>query len=370
VGGALRQVGGWFASALATVREFFNTPNRAETPPLIDAKTPAAGPEPLFGVSQAVADTKPVALDRISMPERRGTLTDAGAPLLLLAAIGVGAAIVIGVIFAVDAAGGDGASPGIVGDVTETPRTTLIPAASKTPQTGEASPTRSPSPTPSASPSATPSPTPAPATPPLPQGDVAAALWANTADSWWFGELTGDVARYEEGQVVPLMIQWEGAAWETYWVRITYDCSAPGALGAIDYLSGVQGWGADIVYADYGPADDSPSSAIVVPETWGFTQDDQNPGQLSLYAAQFPVTPMAPLPGGECPGQRTMSLPVLAYGGKITLLASVHLGAASVYGQGKGAAGATSALSAVVSVDGVGAAAVSLDPSAIANAEH
>jgi hypothetical protein len=166
------------------------------------------------------------------------------------------------------------------------------------------------------------------------------------------------------------MVQWDGAAGQTYWVRITYACSTAGVLGGIDYLSGVQSWGREIVYATYGPAQDLPNGAITVPDTQGFAPDDENAGLFSVYGGKFPVLPEAPAPSGACPGQRTISLPVLASGGKVTLLASGHLGAASVYGSGNGAASASSALSVIVSVDGVGSAVVSIDPSAISDAPH
>ena len=321
-----------------------------------------------------------------AVPER------AGSPLLLFASIGLAAAIVIGVVLAAETIGG-GDDGGIVGGVTETPGVTLIPPASETPApsgspspTASGTPTASPAaststgtttPTPGRSPTRTPvvgsaaASTPAPfPTPNSPQGGIAAALWANTANYWWYGGLTQAMAQYQEGQEVPLLVQWDGAAGQTYWLRITYDCAAQGALGAIDYLSGVESWGRGIVYAAHGPAADQPDAAVTVPDTSGFSPDDGNPGLFTLYGAKFPVLPQAPAPSGACPGQRTVSLPVQASGGKITLLASGHLGAASVYGPGKGAAGATAAMSLIATVDGIGAAVVSIGPSAVSDAAH
>lgn len=432
----LSRVSGWFASnvrspvwaGFAAVREFFNTPYRPPEPPPSDAKTPAIGPEALSEASQEGADTESPSLGPIATTERPRTLgsvikwsrivprmpgarpkeavawskagerpkaaiyaprpsavpQDSGSLMMLLASIGLAAAIVIGVIIAAEAIGGGDGDNGLVAEVTETPKTTLIPPASETPDA-----TETPLPTPGASPTATPNVTPGPATapatpartpvrtatprpptPPLPQGAVAAAFWANSSDSWWFGAVSGSAARYEEGQEVPLLVQWEGAAGQTYQVRITYDCAAAGVLGAIDYLSGTQSWGRSIVYAKYGPAKEQPDAAVLAPDTSGFIPDDQNAGVISLYGGKFPVLPDAPSPSGACSGKRTVSLPVQANGGKVTVLVSGHLGAASTYGPGKGAAGATSALTVIASVDGVGTASTSIDPSAIADVEH
>jgi hypothetical protein len=198
---------------------------------------------------------------------------------------------------------------------------------------------------------------------------VAAALWANKSSGWWFGAMGGAAANYEEGVPVPLLVQWDGAAGQTYQVRITYDCAA-GNAAAIDYVSGVQGWGSEIVYAKYGPAKDLPDSAVLSPNASGFEADDANSGVISLYGGKFTVIPGEPSPGGGCPGKRTVSLSVQANGGKVTILASGHLGQASVYGRGKGASAATSPLSVAAAVDGVGTASASIDPTAIANVER
>lgn len=398
----LQRMGGWFASSFETVRKFFNTPHRAPEWPPSDAKTPAAEQKAPSEASPGVADTESASIstpDRplrtlgsaITRPRMPGVRPkeapvpqDSGSPLLILASIGLAAAIVIGVIIAVGAIGG-GDGNGLVAEVTATPKTTLIPPASETPsptaQTG-GRPPETPSPTPSKPASATPSvtptrtpvrtatATPAPPTPPLPQGAVAAAFWANTSNAWWFGAMSGSAARYEEGQEVPLLVQWDGVAGQTYQVRITYDCAVGDVLGAIDYLSGTQSWGRSIVYAKYGPAKEQPDAAVLSPNTPGFIPDDQNAGVISLYGGKFTVLPEEPSPSGACPGRRTVSLPVEASGGRVTVLASGHLGVASIYGPGKGAAGATSALAVIASVDGVGTASASIDASVIADVEN
>jgi hypothetical protein len=313
---------------------------------------------------------------------------DGGNLLLLLASAALMTAIVAGVIIAVDTLGSGDGEGGIVGGVTETPSPTAMASPSVS---ASLTPTEKPSPTASArpsatpthspSPTATPKPTPKPttgepatatpfATPNAPQAPVAAGLWSNASGFWWFGGLTGQLAQYQEGQTVPLLVQWDGAAGQTYTVRITYDCSATGAQGAIDYLSGVQDWGQEILKANHGPGTGLPDGAVSVPDTPGFAPDDGDSGVLALYGGKFTVLPGAASPAGACPGQRTITLPVQALGGKVTLVASAHLGAASTYGHGHGAASATGSMSVTVSVDGVGAALVRIDPAAVSNTEH
>ena len=288
---------------------------------------------------------------RVPVLTPRQVSDDARAPLVLLAALGLAAAIVIAAVVAVDRLGSDDNSGAIVGGVTETPRPspTLIPPATSTPR-----PTESPSPTATPVPSSTPTPPPATAptaspatTPSAPHGPVAAALWADQANNWWFGELRGDIAKYSAGQSVPLMVQWNGVAGQTYWARITYDCKI------VDYLTGAQDWGRGVIYASHGPAKDKPDGAISVPDTPNFTADDDDTGVLTLYGAKFPVLPLPPTPGAACPGQRTLSLPVMSYGGQVSLLAGAHLA------KGSGAA------SINVSVDGIGQTTVRIDASAM-----
>jgi hypothetical protein len=98
--------------------------------------------------------------------------------------------------------------------------------------------------------------------------------------------------------------------------------------------------------------------------------DDDNAAVFTLYGAKFPVLPLPPHTIGNCDPQRTLDLPVQAYGGPIVFLGSGHLGTASVYSSGKGASTARVPFGLHVTVDGAGRADVMVDPSAIADVER
>ena len=196
------------------------------------------------------------------------------------------------------------------------------------------------------------------------------AYWANKLNKWWFGDLTDSVANYEEGQDIPFMVRWDGVAGAAYWLRIVYDCRTPDTLGTIDYLSGVQGWGSELLSASYGPGTGRPNGAIPVPDTPNFDPDNSNLAVFTLYGAKFSVLPLPPHPDGNCDFQRTLDLPIQAYGGPIVFLGSGHLGTATVYSSGKGASTASVPFGLHVTVDGVGRADVMVDPSAIADVER
>jgi hypothetical protein len=333
-----------------------------------------------------VAGQRPKAA--LALPRPADVPTDSTSLVMFLAAAGLAAAIVLGVVVAVSALGDDD-SGGIVLPVTETPKATLVGPETETPRptaseepgaTATATPatSRTPRPSPTPRPSATPTPaatrtqapapTAAPATAPPPQGAVSLAMWANKSGAWWFGEVSGAQAAYEEGQTVPLLLKWTGNAGQTYAVHLTYDCAVSGAAGAIDYISGIDDWGQPVVFAAHGPAKSQPDAAVLSPDISGFSPDDGNSGVISLYGGSFTVLPGEPSPAGACPGRRTVSLSVRADGGPLSILASGHLALSSAHGSG--ASRATAALTVLGSVDGVGTASASVGPSAVSDAAH
>lgn len=428
--GALAAAWGRAASAFGSLARWL-TPRRApqgpqspEIPPVPPAQAPAAALGPPSGPSQppaasAATTAQPIEVERdrgspirwsqlvpriagrrprVAVPWSRvggerpslkglrpaAVPEESGSLVVLFASLALMAAIVAGVIIGVNSldSGGDN-DGGIVGGVTATP--TLAPSFSPaaTPSPGasavaSATPaaTKSATPSPSATPTPSPSPTlgqPASATPfppNNPQGPMAAAFWSNVSHFWWFGELPGQLGNYQEGQAVPFLLQWDAAPGETYQLRISYACSSGQSAAAIDYLTGVEDWGDEILTADHGPGAGLPDSAISVPDTEGFLPDNSSSGLLTLYGGKFTVLPSPPSPSGACSGQRSVSLTVRAIAGKVTFLAGAHLGAASVYGPGRGAASATSAMSLTAAVDGVGATNIRIDPGAISNTEH
>jgi hypothetical protein len=297
---------------------------------------------------------------------------DLVAPLAVIAGLVLASIVAVGAIVAVQALDTGDDNSGIVGTVTETPKPTdtLTPSGSETPSPTEAPSTETPAPeTATPVPTTTPAPTSAsPAT--TPQGVVSVAYWANKLNTWWFGDLKDSVANYEEGQDIPFIVRWGGVAGQTYWLHIVSDCQTPDTFGTIDYLSGVQDWGAELTAATYGPGSARPDGAIPVPDTPNFDPDNGNVAILTLYGAKFPVLPLPPHPDDNCDFQRTQDLPVQAYGGPIIFLASAHLGTATVYSSGEGASTASVPFGLHISVDGVGSADVMVDPSAIADVER
>jgi hypothetical protein len=297
------------------------------------------------------------------------------APLAVFACLVLAAIVAVAAIVVIETFDGGSSSGGVlVGNVTKTPASTetMSPTATRKPSPGATPSTARPSTeTPSRQ---TPAPQTAPPTAVIPttspQGPVSVAYWANRLNEWWFGYLTDRVANYEEGQDIPFTVRWNGVAGATYWLRIVYDCQTPNTLGAIDYLSGLQDWGREPLAASYGPGTGRPDAAIPVPDTPNFDPDNNNAAVLTLYGAKFPVRPLPPTPGDNCDLQRTLNLPIQAAGGPITLLASGHLGTASVYSSGKGASAARIPFGLHITVDGVGRADVMVDPSAIANIER
>lgn len=181
--------------------------------------------------------------------------------------------------------------------------------------------------------------------------------------------MNGRAARYEEGQTVPVLVQWNASSGQTYRVSLTFNCSVSSAA-AIDFLSGTQDWGKVIVFAQNGPAKDTPDAAVLVPDTPGLSADDGDSGVVSAYGGKFSVLPDAPSPGGACSGTRTLSLSVQASSGKVTLLLSAHLARASTHGAGKGASAANTAFGLSASVEGIGSSSAAIEPAAIANSER
>jgi hypothetical protein len=284
-------------------------------------------------------------------------------PLIVFAGLILAALVAVSAIVAIEALGG-GSSSGIVSNVTRTPAPaeTVSPEGTPTPLQSAAPSTETPA-------SQTPAPTPV-ISPPGPQGAVSVAYWANKLNSWWFGDLTDSVANYEEGQNVPFVVRWDGAAGAAYRLRIVYDCRTADTLGTIDYLSGVQDWGSELLSASYGPGTGRPNGAIPVPDTPNFDPDNNNLAVFTLYGAKFSILPQPPHPDNDCASQRTLDLPIQAYGGPIVFLGSGHLGTASVYSSGKGAAAASIPFGLHVTVDGAGRADVMVDPSAIADVQR
>jgi hypothetical protein len=302
------------------------------------------------------------------MPFRGATIRDdLRAPLAVFAGLVLAAAVAVVAIVAIEALdGGSGSSSVLVSDVTRTPAPTetVSPAGTPTPIQSPAPATQTPAPQTAAPQTAAPTPV-TPAT--SPQGAVSVAYWSNRLNEWWFGDLTDSVANYEEGQNIPFMVRWDGVAGATYWLRIVYDCQTPNTFGTIDYLSGLQDWGSELLSASYGPGPSRPNGAIPVPDTPNFAPDNNNVAVFTLYGAKFPVLPLPPHPDANCNLQRTQDLPIQAYGGTITFLGSGHLGTATVYSSGKGASSAKAPFGLHITVDGAGRADVMVDPSAIAD---
>jgi hypothetical protein len=311
------------------------------------------------------------------MPFRGATIRDdLREPLAVFAGLVLAAAVAVAAIVAIEALGGGGGSSGVlVNDATRTPAPTetVSPAGTPTPIQSAAPSTETPAtqtPAPQTPAPQTAAPTPAPPATTSPQGAVSVAYWSNRLNEWWFGDLTDSVANYEEGQDIPFMVRWDGVAGDTYWLRIVYDCQTPDTFGTIDYLSGLQDWGNELLSASYGPGLVRPNGAIPVPDTPNFGPDNSNVAVFTLYGAKFPVLPLAPHPDGNCNFQRTQDLPIQAYGGPITFLGSGHLGTATVYSSGKGASSASVPFGLHITVDGVGRADVMVAPSAIADIQR
>lgn len=309
---------------------------------------------------------------------------DLKGPLAVLGGLALASLIALGAIIVIETIGDGGGGLVIV---TATPRETEAPQETPTEVSIEtAAPTDEPASTdepPATEAPATAAPTIAPTPPPTPapggggapasapQGGVGVAYWSNKLNRWWFGDLTDAAASYEEGQAVPFIVRWEGTPGATYWLRIIYDCETPDAFGALDYLSGVASFGGEPATAQYGPGNLRPDAAIPAPDTPSFVPDDGDSGVFWLWNAKFSVLPQAPHPGDDCPAQRTLDIPIQAYGGgPIVFLASGHLGSATVYDRGEGASTAAYPFGLHISVDGIGRADVMIDPSAVADVER
>jgi hypothetical protein len=315
---------------------------------------------------------------------------DMRSPVAVLAGLALASLIALGAIVAITQIGGSGGDGGLVIE-THTPAASEVPGGSPS---GEPSASVAPSegpteePTPTAAPeTATPAPTEAPSAAPTaaptqapggggggaassPQGALGVALWANNTNQWRFGNLTGAVANYEEGQAVPFLVRWDGVAGATYWIRIEFDCEAPNVFGAIDYLSGLQSYDGTLGSAQWGPGNMRPDGAIPVPDISNFDFDDGNDGVFWLWNAKFPVLPLPPYPDDNCNVRRHQDIPIHGYGGPIIFLASAHLATATDYDSGEGASTVDVPFGLHISVDGVGAADVLIDPSAVADIER
>lgn len=404
---ALRRPSAWFGAAFAMVgssagrlRAWLSRPY--ERPP-----QPPAPPSPDVPPPETTAALPPlrpktavpwsrIALPRPKLPRNRPQLTMPRAPwsrpaikrptlsrpgvwslnkeaqesLALFAGLALATVVAVGAILIAVALNNDDNADGVVNGETATPRPTLIPPVSQTPFPTEV-PSGSATPSPSPSPSPTPSPTPTPGiTPSAPHGQPAVAFWANRANAWWFGDLTGDVAQYEEGQFVPFMVRWDPVAGQTFDLTLTYDCKTNDAFAAIDYLSGIDSFGTAPVFAEYGPARDRPEAALPVPDTAEFPPDDNDFGVFTLYGGKFATLPTGPEPGDTCEGQRTIGLRVQATGAPLILLGSGHLATASVYGSGEAASSNDPAFGLRVTLAGVGGTSVMIDASAVADVEH
>ncbi|MEO8458262.1 MAG: hypothetical protein ABI559_10655 [Chloroflexota bacterium] len=316
---------------------------------------------------------------------------DMRAPLAVFGGLLLASLLAIGAIISIEAIVGGGDNGGLVIVVTKTPEAsasgvpgetlTDTPAVSVEPSASEApvvtpTPTSTPRPSATAVPStAKPTAAPTPVGPggvpvSTPQGALSVAFWSNKLNKWWFGDLTDAVANYEEGQDVPFMVSFNGAPNATYFIHIVYDCQVPDVFGAMDYLSGTQDYGSSILSAAYGPGASGPDGAIPVPDTTNFDPDDGDPGIFQVWGAKFPVLPLPPHPDDNCDFQRTLDIPVQGFGGTITFIGSGHLGTATVYDSGEGASTAADPFGLHISVEGVGAATVLVDPSAVADVER
>ena len=239
-------------------------------------------------------------------------------PLAVLAGLVLAAVVAAAVIVAIEAFDGGGSGV-LVSDLTRTPAPTetVSPEGTPAPIQSAAPSTEAPATdkpttetptteTPATETPSTQTPVPQTAAPPpvipptSPQGAVSVAYWSNRLNEWWFGDLTDSVANYEEGQDIPFMVRWDGVAGATYWLRIVYDCQTPDTFGTIDYLSGLQDWGSELLSASYGPGTGRPDGAIPVPDTPNFNPDNNNVAVFTLYGAKFPVLPLPPTPDDNC----------------------------------------------------------------------
>ena len=284
-------------------------------------------------------------------------------PLALFAGLALAAVIAVFAVVLVSSLDDTDGSDGIVGGVTETP-------TEPTPDGGTPDPTDEPTDEPPTETAGPDTGTPAPViTPADPELDIEIGLWANLRSEWWFDTLTEDVAAYEEGQTVPFLVRFAAEPGEAYALTLRYDCAAGGAA-AIDWLSGTQDWGSQVLHGIWGPAQDFPEWAVPVPDTPDFELDDDDPGVITLYGGTIPLLPQGPAPGGSCDGQRAITMTVAATDELVILVGSGHLATASDHGNGQGATSAGDAFGVEVAVEGLGSGSVAIAPAVIADDQH
>ncbi len=284
------------------------------------------------------------------------------APLTLFAALGLAAVLSIVIAIGVAVMDDDRSGDGIVAGASETPTESEPTPEGETPSASGPAETTPAETAPAESP-------PPVVVPPSPQGSVAAALWSNVRNEWWFGDLGTGSGNYAEGELLPVLATWAANPGQTYDVSITYDCATDDAFGAIDYLTGIDTAGTAPLLAAGGPGRDRPDAAIPVPDTADFAPDDGTFGVAFLFGGRFAGLPASPQPSGDCDRQRTLSLQVLAESAQVQLLLSGHLATAAVWGVDEGAASHDPPFGVDVTVVGLGSARVNVTPDAVIDIE-
>ncbi len=235
------------------------------------------------------------------------------------ALLGVGAALVVGVLFAVRA-GDRGRGPG------ETPG----PAATPT-VTGAASPT--------------------------PEGPLLRlGLWAKGPGAWAFDEPVA-VAGYAEGESIPFLLRIDDAVpGRIYPILLSYDCRA-GAAAGFDFLTGYDhDQGSAPALAAGGPGRLAPDASLALPDDPSIAFDDaEGEGRrlLSLWGATFEGGPVGLELAPPCAGDRTLRLGIRAGTSTAYLLWGGHLAASADWGAGLGATDADQPFAMDVQVFGV-----------------
>lgn len=243
------------------------------------------------------------------------------------------AAFAVGLVILLSNGDGDAAPPIVSATATQTVPPTGSPHTTAEPTAPVA--TATPTPITTASPTATPAPTPTPG----PGYTADLSSWSTTESLWITPTHNSSTSDYSEGDLVPFLLQIEGAApGTTYKVAIAYDCLSSGKH-AFDYLGGLQKTNTEPVLTSPGPGSIVPDSALVPPGDPSTTFDDTQDDSLKAWGAVFSAA-SSPTPQTDCAGTKTVSLSLLAQDRTVSLVWTGHLASGSDWGQGNGAASA------------------------------
>ena len=263
----------------------------------------------------------------------RGIPEDVRAPLAIFTALTLAAVLSVTIALVVTALDDDGDGVAGVIDLTQSPT-----SQSSTPgATDKPTATASPTPAPTDSPTPTPTPEPTTTPPTVPTDGPSLAFWSRTFSEWWPGDISADASLYEEGQTIPFLVRWPATPGQAYEIDLVYDCATADSFGAMDYLSGIQGWSPQILLGRGGPGRDRPDAAVPVPETANFAPDDADSGVFFLFGGQFTVLPSPVSPDEDCDRQRLIRLSLQASGDEVWLIGSAHLATEADYGFEEGA---------------------------------